>query len=369
MARSESINVVIAGGGTGGHLYPGIALAQEFQKRRPTEIMFIGTSYGIENQILPKTPYRFQKIWMRGLQRKVTPGNLLFPLRLLVSLVQCAYFLLRFRAQVVIGTGGYVSGPALMAAIVLRIPTVIQEQNSYPGLVNRLLGKWVKQVHVTYEDSLPYFRKQSNTFVTGNPIRSEFTQKNQKVARPSFNLQKDKMTLFIFGGSQGAHAINQVVLNCVERLLAFKDLQLLWATGHSDYERVKTQCEPFKENVSVHSFIEDMSAAYAAADFVLCRAGATTLSEITTWGLPAILVPYPYAAAGHQEFNAKTVEKAGAALMISHCALNEDRLLRNIAELIAAPEKRRLMSRAAKKLAKPNAAAEMVDKIEALLFK
>ncbi|MFQ5639533.1 MAG: undecaprenyldiphospho-muramoylpentapeptide beta-N-acetylglucosaminyltransferase [bacterium] len=366
MARPE-IRIVIAGGGTGGHLYPGISLAEEIQKRGQSEIMFVGTSYGIENQVLPDLPYTFKKVWIRGLQRKLTLANILFPLRLFVSVIQSGYFFSKFKPQAVIGTGGYVSGPALLAALILRIPTIIQEQNSYPGLVNRTLGKWVDQIHVTYEDSLNYFKKYKKAFISGNPIRGELGNRNKISALQTFRLQKNKITLFIFGGSQGAHAINSVVLNCLEKALAIGELQILWATGNRDYERINRTCQNYEHRVSVHPFIYDMPSAYAVADFVVCRAGASTLSEITACGLPSILIPYPYATAGHQDFNAKSLEKAGAAWTVYEENLSESLLIEKITTLVSDSQQRESMARAARKLGKPEAAATIVDAIETLI--
>ncbi|MFQ5770068.1 MAG: glycosyltransferase, partial [bacterium] len=280
MAAAGTIKVLIAGGGTGGHLYPGIALAQEFQKRRQTKIMFLGTSHGIEQKVVPQTPYEFKKIWMRGLQRKMAFSNVIFPIRLFVSLAQCAYLILRFKPDVIIGTGGYVSGPALMMGLAFAIPTVIQEQNSFPGLVNRLLGNWVKQVHLTYEASLTYFKRQEDIFISGNPVRGEVNKMDKNLALQKLHLHADKTTLFIFGGSQGAHAINQQVLHSLPALLQLTDLQILWATGAADFELVQSSCQSIKDRVKIYAYIEDMASAYAAADMVLCRAGASTLSEI-----------------------------------------------------------------------------------------
>jgi UDP-N-acetylglucosamine--N-acetylmuramyl-(pentapeptide) pyrophosphoryl-undecaprenol N-acetylglucosamine transferase len=369
MSGDEPINVIIAGGGTGGHLYPGIALAQEFERRWPgkTQVMFIGTAYGIENKVLPNMHYAFKKIWMRGLQRNLSLSNLLFPLRLLISFVQCAATIRKFRPNVIIGTGGYVSGPALLAAIALGIPTVIQEQNSYPGLVNRLLGKWVSQVHVTYEASLPYFKNQPNVFVSGNPVRGEFNQIDRKTAAAKFNLDPTKTTLFVFGGSQGARAINQRVVNSIARLLSLKGLQILWATGPADFEMVKAKCKNYTERLALHPYIDDLAAAYAASDFALCRAGATTLAELTICGLPAILVPYPYAAAGHQDFNAQTLANEGAALVIFEKSFTEEMLIQAVTDLLNNKEKRAAMSQAARKLARPHAARDIVDKIANLM--
>jgi UDP-N-acetylglucosamine--N-acetylmuramyl-(pentapeptide) pyrophosphoryl-undecaprenol N-acetylglucosamine transferase len=367
MDSAATIKVIIAGGGTGGHLYPGIALAEEIEKRWQAKILFIGTSYGIENKVIPKTHYEFKKIWMRGLQRKMSIGNLLFPFRLLISLIQCAFIILAFRPDLIIGTGGYVSGPVLMMGIAWGVPTIIQEQNSFPGLVNRLLGKWADQVHVTYEASLRYFKDRPNIFVSGNPVRGNFNKIERTKAVDKFNLRKDKITLFIFGGSQGSRAINMLVLNSLERLMTRADLQILWASGPSDFELVANKCQHFKDRISLHPYIEDMAWAYAASDVVLCRSGASALSEITICGLPSILIPFPYSTSGHQEFNARTMEKAGAAIVILEESLTEDALIQSIVELLNDPNKRKAMSKAARQLSKPDAAKEIVDKIEELI--
>jgi UDP-N-acetylglucosamine--N-acetylmuramyl-(pentapeptide) pyrophosphoryl-undecaprenol N-acetylglucosamine transferase len=366
MDDSTNVRVIIAGGGTGGHLYPGIALAQEFESRWKSDILFIGTTYGIENKVLPRTHYRFKKIWMRGLQRQLTPGNLIFPLRLLVSIFQCAGTMLSFRPQVVIGTGGYVSGPALMAAMLLRLPTVIQEQNSYPGLVNRLLGKWAKQVHVTYEASLPYFKNRS-VLVSGNPVRGEFNKISRSDAAKKFKLHENKITLFVFGGSQGARAINKRVLESIENLLNIVDLQILWATGPNEYEMISKKVKSLDKRAVVLPYIDDMASAYAASDIALCRAGASTLAEITMCGLPAILVPYPFAAAGHQDFNAKAMQQEGAALVIFERDFTTEILVAKVTELVNDEKQRMKISAAARKLGRPTAARDIVAKIAGLI--
>lgn len=367
MAQPKSLKVIMAGGGTGGHLYPGIALAQEIENRWKAEITFIGTNYGIESKVLPKTHYQFKKIWMRGLQRKMSMNNLLFPLRLMVSLLQSAITIITLRPKIIIGTGGYASGPALIMGIALGYPTVIQEQNSFPGLVNRLLGKWVNQVHITYAESQRYFKKQPNTFVSGNPVRTNLKKINKKTALKKFKLDVGQTTLLIFGGSQGAHAINHQVLLSLERLMARVDLQILWASGARDMEEVNSKCQSYADRICVCEYIEDMAAAYSAVDFVLCRSGASTLSEIALNGLPSILVPFPYSAGKHQEFNAKTMEKEGAAIVILENDLTDEILIEKIFCLLNNTKKRIAMGKAALKLAKPTAAKEIVDKIETLI--
>jgi len=253
---------------------------------------------------------------MRGLQRKVSLSNLLFPLRLLVSVIQCLLYFLSFRPLIIIGTGGYVSGPALIAGLIMKIPTIIQEQNSYPGLVNRWLGKHVDQVHITYEDSRKYFRQQAQVFTSGNPVRIGKADVSKSEARTLFNLKPDCITILLFGGSQGAHALNRVLLDSLEKLLAIGDLQILWATGERDNALVKENVQDHEDRISVHAFISDMMLAYRAADLAICRSGASTLSELTITAVPAILVPYPHSTAGHQEANARSMEQHKAAIVV-----------------------------------------------------
>ena len=356
--------IIIAGGGTGGHLYPGIALAQEFEKRHNANIVFIGTAYGIENKILPKYAYVFKKIAIRGLRRKLSFTNLLFPFRFVLSLLQSSFILMHYKPAAIIGTGGYVSGPILMMGILFHVPTFIQEQNSYPGLVNRLLGNRVDQVHVTFKASMKYFHKQKNIFVSGNPVRGAFNSVAKSDALQRFNLQRDKCTLFIFGGSQGAHAINQIVLKSLDRLLENENLQILWATGTADFVEIKKHSASSSNRVSVQKYIDDMPAAYAAANLAVCRSGASTLSEIAICGLPAILIPYPYSAAGHQLFNAQSVADAGAAVLLQEATLTESIFLNTINDLIRNRQKLEDMRQAQFKLARPQAAKDIVAAIE-----
>ncbi len=329
--------------------------------------MFIGTAYGIENKILPTLPYEFRKIVMRGLRRRITLANLLFPLRLFVSVLQCIATFMRFKPGAIIGTGGYVSGPPLLAGLLMGIPTVIQEQNSYPGLVNRVLGKKVSQVHLTFEDSRPYFQGQKSLFISGNPVRTGLTNVERSEALATFGLQTDMITLFVFGGSQGAHTINKIVVESLPSILALDKLQVLWATGDNDWQTVVDGCGELAERVKIHRFVDNMAAAYGAADFVLCRSGATTLAEISKCGLPAILVPYPYAAERHQEHNARSFAKAGAATLILEPDLTSESLASEVARLYENRDRRTAMAAASKELARPNAAQEIADHITQLL--
>lgn len=366
MSESD-VRVVIAGGGTGGHLYPGIALAEEISRRWPAQIMFIGTKYGIESKVLRGYPYIFKTTFITGLQRRLSLSNLLFPFRLLGSIIHCAIVLRKFRPRVVIGTGGYVSGPALMSALLLRIPTVLQEQNSYPGLVNRVVGNKVSQVHLTYENSRGYFAKNTNVWISGNPVRGNFGKVRKEDAIRQLALQPDRKTLLVFGGSQGARAINGVVAESLAALLENDILQMIWGTGASDYEHAKKAAKPYPQKVKVMAFINDMAVAYAASDLALCRSGASTLSEITLCGLPSILVPYPFAAEGHQLSNAQTIEANGAGIVIRESDLTGERLRTVITELLSDSQRMETMSKNARKLAKPEAAIKIVDRIEELV--
>ena len=359
--NARDFRVVFAGGGTGGHLYPAIALAEAFQKRDiEFSCVFIGTTYGIEARVLPQLGYTLHLIWMRGLLRKLTLSNLLFPIRLLVSTMQCVRLFGRFKPHIVIGTGGYVSGPALMAARGRKIPHVMQEQNSFPGLATRTSSKKAAAIFLTFEESRKFFPKSANLRVVGNPVRGSLQKATREEAMREWNLNAKSTTLFVFGGSQGARRINQIVLEILPKLREIKSLQILWATGPASFDQIKNQCKDYPP-VHLVPYIDKMSLAYAAADFVICRSGASTLAELALCGLPSILIPFPYATADHQTFNAAAVQSAGAAIVIPEKELNDKALLKKIHELMDSPRQRRKMAAAAKSLAKPRAADDIVD--------
>ena len=359
--NTREFKVVFAGGGTGGHLYPAIALAEAFQKRDiKFSCVFIGTTYGIEARVAPQLGYTLHLIWMRGLLRKLTLANLLFPVRLLVSTMQCARLFGKFKPHVVIGTGGYVSGPALMAARWRKIPHVVQEQNSFPGLATRTSSKKAAAVFLTFEESRKFFPKSANVKVVGNPVRGSLQKAACEEAMREWNLNAKSTTLFAFGGSQGARRINQIILEILPKLREIKSLQILWATGPASFDEIRNQCKGYP-SVRAVPYIEKMSLAYAAADFVICRSGASTLAELALCGLPSILIPFPFATADHQTFNAAAVESAGAAMMIHEKDLNAEVLLKKIHELMDSPQQRKKMAAAAKSLAKPRAADDIVD--------
>ncbi len=354
---------MFAGGGTGGHLYPAIAIAEAFRQRvSSVQTLFIGTERGLEARVLPSLGYRLQLVPVRGLLRKLTWSNLMVPVDLMRSVWQCRTLLREFQPHLIIGTGGYVSGPALLAARLGKRKFVIQEQNSFPGLVNRMFGNHADAVFLSFEESRKYFRKQHHLHVVGNPVRSNLktrTPAMRQQAAQKWQLHADKTTLLVFGGSQGARRINEAVAALLPRLTQLPGLQVLWVTGPSHFERIAGITQ--QQTVRVVPYIDDMNLAYALADFVLCRAGATTIFELTLCGLPSLLIPFPFATADHQTFNARALEKAGAASVVLEKDLQVDALFGMISRLATDVHIRQQMAKAARTLARPNAAAEIVE--------
>lgn len=356
--------LIFAGGGTGGHLFPALAIAEAVQRVAPEiDITFIGTRGRIEARVVPAHGFSFIPIWISGFRRRLTFDTLLFPLKLTVALLQSLVVLMRLRPAVVIGTGGYVCGPPVFVAALLGIPTLLQEQNSYPGITTRLLARWVREVHIAYEGTRQYLHKDHGVYLSGNPIRAMVGSVERSESLRRLGLQSSRKTVLVVGGSQGAVSINNALLAAPD-LLGRSDVQVLWLTGASELERVQQGIATVGagDGVHLHGFLEDMAAAYAVADLVVCRAGASTLAEILCAGLPSILVPYPHAAADHQTLNARTIADAGAAVMIPD-AEAQGRLGTEIREILARPERRAAMSVAARTLALPNAARTVADAV------
>ena len=326
-----------------------------------SKVLFTGTRKGIEASLVPKEGFEITFISIYGLRRAMTLSNVLLPFYLLKSVVQCFGIFRRFSPHVVFGTGGYVSGPVLFAAIISGIPTMLHEQNSRPGLTTRWLARWVTFVLLSFSQSDAYFQRKSNLRVTGNPTRFHPKTADSRSARLHFGLEQDLHTILIFGGSLGAHSINMALLEAVDEFMTSTNIQLLWQTGKTDFEEIQGRVSQYRGRMKVYPFIEDMIDAYRAADVVVCRAGASTLAEITRIGLPAILVPYPHATGRHQELNARVFVEAGAAEMISDHELNGRRLIDTITELLKEPEKRRRMSQKSRALGRPRAASAIVE--------
>ncbi|MBN2413124.1 undecaprenyldiphospho-muramoylpentapeptide beta-N-acetylglucosaminyltransferase [candidate division KSB1 bacterium] len=355
---------ILAGAGTGGHLYPSISLGEKILEKRPeSKIYFIGTKNGLEFKVIPESGYPLFLISVRGFSRTNILANIIVVLRLFVSLFQCFFILLKIKPAAVIGTGGYVSGPMLFMAVLLGYPTLIQEQNSVPGITTRWLAKWVKRVHLSFAESIQYFRKKDNLIVSGNPVRKFQLIKNKQEARKIFGLKPEKITLLIFGGSQGAKRINEVVELSLPALMWDTDAQIIWGTGKLSYKAAAQAALPYASRVYVTEYLNNMAMVYSATDIAVCRAGALTLAELAICGLPSILIPYPFAAAGHQVKNARAFQEIGAAEMILERELNEKILSEKIIHLIQNLEQQESMKTAALKTAFPNAADNIVESI------
>ena len=364
----HAFKVILAGGKTGGHIFPAVAMAEEFKRRHPeSKVIFVGTKDGLESKIVPKYGFKLIFICARGLKRKASLRNLMLPCYVLKSLYQSLRILNEERPNLVVGTGGYVSFPVVFSARLKNIPTLIQEQNSYPGVSTRLLALLVDRVCLSYLSSMDYFLTKRKLKVIGNPIRAEIVSANKYEALRKFNLDPSKKTIFIFGGSQGAHAINQAVLESLDFLS--ENWQFLWQTGESDLVFVSEKVKGKKIKCAVFPFIEDMRSAYAASDLVISRAGALTLAEICACGKPSLLIPYPFATADHQRYNAEALQKNGAAVMILQKDLTPGKLAQEIGFLLSDETKLKKMAEKSKKMGKPEATSLLVDEMEKLLKK
>ncbi|MBI4548488.1 MAG: undecaprenyldiphospho-muramoylpentapeptide beta-N-acetylglucosaminyltransferase [Ignavibacteriae bacterium] len=359
-----SIRIIFAGGGTGGHLFPALAIADEIKKLEPNaEILFVGTRDKLEARVVPNKGYPFRSIWISGFHRGLRPSNLLFPVKLIVAMIQGLWIIKDFKPNVVVGTGGYVSGPVLYSATMLKIPTLIQEQNQYPGKTTRFLAKRVNELHLAFEQSKQYFSRMENIFVTGNPTRNDLENVHITEALKYFGFQPSdtRKTLLVFGGSLGAHTINKAVKNNLGQLIAL-NIRLIWQTGSQDFEDAKGVCEGYSsENVWCSAFIDRMDYAYAVSDLIICRSGATTIAELTRLGKPAILVPYPHAAANHQVENAKTLSESGAAAVIYDHEISEK--MYSTVSLLLNDKTLTQMSEQSKMLGKPHAAQHIAQRV------
>jgi UDP-N-acetylglucosamine--N-acetylmuramyl-(pentapeptide) pyrophosphoryl-undecaprenol N-acetylglucosamine transferase len=355
--------IIISGGGTGGHLYPALAIAETLRARNPrAEILFVGALGRMEMQKVPQAGYPIIGLWIDGLQRSLTIRNLLFPIKLIWSLLKSIGILFKFKPDVVVGTGGFASGPILFMARWFSIPTLIQEQNSYPGITNMLLSKTVNTIAVAY-DGMERFFPPKKIVQTGNPIRKSIItgHSNPEQAKAYFRLNLSQPTLVVLGGSLGARRINQLV----EAKLQYfnkKGLQLIWQCGSLYYDQYQKHQS---DSVMVFPFIAEMDLLYAAANVVISRSGAATLSELCCVAKPALLIPSPNVAENHQYHNANALAQKKAALLVEE--KNLDRDFENIFDQILNDNKQQQLSQNLKKMAQPNATAHIVDHIEALL--
>ena len=358
---------LISGGGTGGHIFPALAIAKEIERRYPESmLLFVGASDRMEMEKVPAAGYQIKGLWISGFQRSLSLKNLLFPVKLVLSILKSFFIVMRFKPDVVIGTGGFASGPILWVASLLKIPTLIQEQNSYPGITNKILSSKVSQICVAYPN-LERFFPQEKIQLTGNPIRSEieFGEHNRIEALKSYGLQKDKPTVLVIGGSLGAKRINETVL---ENISWFKDndVQLIWQTGKLYYDRCSSAQSDLGSQGRIQAFITDMGPAFAAADIVISRAGAIALSELCSSEKTCILVPSPNVAEDHQKKNALALVENEAAILVEEKNM-DSQLFEELGLLMNDTEKQKLLASNCKKMDTPKAAERIVDFIEELI--
>ena len=350
---------LFAGGGTGGHLYPAIAVAQKLLELQPdSKILFVGTKKKIESRVLPNLGFDLKTIWISGITRKLTFKNLLFPLKLIVSMLQSLVISIKYKPHVAIGTGAYVSGPAIWGASFMGARVVLMEQNSYPGLTNRLLEKKASKIFVSFEESKKYFRDSSKIINSGNPIRVDIKLQDRDTALQYFELAEDKKTLVIIGGSLGAGSINNAIEKNLEKLKEL-DIQVLWQTGEYYFEKYKKYNSDL---VRVKKYFDNISLTYSIADLLIVRAGATTIAELAALGLPVIFVPSPNVAEDHQYKNAKVLYDSDAAELIRDSEIS-DKLIGTVKELIFNEDKLNKYRDNIKKFAKPDAANIIANEI------
>ncbi|MDK2930123.1 MAG: UDP-N-acetylglucosamine--N-acetylmuramyl-(pentapeptide) pyrophosphoryl-undecaprenol [Bacillota bacterium] len=363
------MKVVFAGGGTGGHVYPGVTVARTLLERDPaTKVVFIGTRKGLEADVIPREGFHLSTIEVAGFRRRLSPDTLLTAFRACKGFIQSLAILRREKPDVVVGTGGYVSGPVVLAAWMLGIPTLIHEQNALPGVTTRVLSRVASAMAVTYPESARYLARKSRVVVTGNPVRKSILTADRREGARAMGLDPGRPTLLVFGGSQGARAINEAMVAALPDLLARRgDLQVIHQTGRRDHAWVVAELEARGVDrkrlprLVVEPYLYEMDMAMACADLVVSRAGAISIAEITARGLPAVLIPFPGAAEGHQERNARALEAAGAAVVILQSELRGDVLRDTVEELLDDGARLERMSRSSRSLGRPDAADALAD--------
>jgi len=363
----SNYKIILSGGGTGGHIYPAIAIANELKSRFPNaEFLFVGAKDRMEMEKVPQAGYNIEGLWISGIQRKLTLKNLMFPFKLISSLLKANKIIKSFKPDVAIGTGGYASGPLLQVAVSRKIPSLIQEQNSYPGITNKLLARKVKKICVAY-DGLERFFPANKIIKTGNPVRHDLLEIDEKTvkAKDFFKLKHGKYTLLVLGGSLGAQKINELIEDKLE-FFETQNTQIIWQCGKLYYQDFKFYND--LEYVQVYPFLNNMDFAYAASDIIISRAGASSVSELCIVGKPVIFIPSPNVAEDHQTKNALAIVNKEAAMLIKESELKID-FENKFSQLIASPQKQKMLGENIRKLALVNATKQIADEVEKLLKK
>lgn len=350
------MKVIIAGGGTGGHINPGVAIAKKIkEKNSDANILFIGTEKGLEKKMVPKEGFKIKFITVEGLNKKVSVNTLKSALVGFKGYLQANKIIKEFKPDIVIGTGGYVCGPVVLSAYLKGIPTVIHEQNAFPGVTNKILSKFATKIAISFKESEKYFPK-NKVFFTGNPVKDQIINLNREKSREVWGVDRDKPIVFVVGGSRGAKNINNAIADMIPRFNE-ENVQLIFVTGENQYEETMKKLEKNKVNIKnmkgikILPFIFNMHDALGACDLIVSRAGATTLSEITAVGIPSILIPSPFVANNHQEYNAIALEENGAAILIKENQLKDNVLSEQIFNIIKNKEALQSMALNSKRMA------------------
>jgi len=363
----SKLRFIISGGGTGGHIFPAIAIADELKKRYPkAEFLFVGAQGRMEMEKVPQAGYAIKGLWISGLQRKLSLGNMSFPFKVISSLLKSRSILKKFPADIAIGTGGYASGPLLYAAAQKGIPCLIQEQNSYAGITNKILAPKAASICVAYQNMERFFPAEK-IILSGNPLRANLTSglPSKEAALKKLGLNPTQKTLLILGGSLGARRINALIADIIKDL-AQQELNIIWQCGKLYHGALKEQFPHLAPTHQLHAFLNNMNEAFAAADLVISRAGANTLSELAALGKASILIPSPNVAEDHQTKNAAYLKEREAALLFKESGSADD-LLKIITHLLKADSEIEKLAQNIYKLALPNAAAAIVDEIDKIL--
>ena len=364
--RGSGCKVMVTGGGTGGHVFPGIAVAHELMKHSKVEVLFVGKLNGSEAKWVTDAGLRFKGIRASGFPRSLSLRLITFWFDLGAGLMEAGRLITEFKPSVVFATGGYVSVPVSLVAALRGVPVALLEPNVAPGLAAKFLALFSKKIFVGFEQTTPRFPK-GRTQWTGIPVRQEIKMADKSESLKSFKLEPQTTTVLMLGGSQGAHALNQYMTDAIERLgQGYHRVQIIMMTGWSDYQTIVDRLEECPLKVVLRPFIGNIHEAYAAADLVVARSGAMTCAEILSRELPAVFIPYPHAS-GHQEMNARILEKAGSAVVITEKQLENEKLIETLDELLAKPETLKTMGEKAKGLARPEASAKIVEALLGLV--
>ncbi|MEA3453336.1 MAG: undecaprenyldiphospho-muramoylpentapeptide beta-N-acetylglucosaminyltransferase [Candidatus Caldatribacteriota bacterium] len=361
-----ALKVIISGGGTGGHIYPGISLACEIKDRDiKNDILFVGTERGLESKLIPREGFKIVKIKARSIKRKICFENLTAIVIFLISLFQSYNIIKKYKPDIVIGTGGYVSGSVVLMATILGIPTFIHEQNVIPGITNKFLSRITRATFLSFNQSKEYFGSKAKLIFEGNPLRFKNIKQSTDREYKKFNLDSSKKTILVLGGSKGAASINRAVLQGIDltKDVIKNNWQVLLISGQDDYDNILKMVGKDHKIFSIEPYLYNIEKAYSLADLVICRAGATTLAEIGAYGLPAILIPYPYATQNHQEVNARIFTREGAALLILEKDLSDKKLAQVLLDILKNKNQLEMMARKSRELGNENSAKKIVDYI------